>query len=87
MGEDRIRIEPLPPVGRTEQPDPAAALASHRDLDLLLAEVTGRFPDDADPAFDAWLVVALAQDGVLPPVPATSTTDLDAASQEQVDAP
>lgn len=62
-GVDGIRVEPLPPA----QPPaarfaPADALASHRDLDLLLAQATGGFADDADPAFDAWLVQAL-EDG------------------------
>ncbi|MDH5834289.1 hypothetical protein [Luteimonas kalidii] len=59
-GAAGIQVEPLPPV---EPPaarfDPADALASHRDLDLLLAQATGAFADDADPAFDAWLVTVL----------------------------
>lgn len=83
----RIRVEELPPstpAARFEATDP---LSGHRDLDLLVAQATGEFPDDADPAFDAWLVQALAQDAPLPDVPATSPVDEDAASQEQVDAP
>ena len=58
----RIRTEPLPaaapPAARF---DPSTALASHRDLDLLLAQVTGEFDEDVDPAFEAWLVHALAE--------------------------
>lgn len=57
----RIHSEPLPPAAApAARFDPATSLASHRDLDLLLAQVTGQFDEDADPAFDAWLVHALA---------------------------
>jgi len=57
----RIRIEPLPPAASpAARFDAATALASHRDLDLLLAQVAGEFDQDADPAFEAWLVHALA---------------------------
>ena len=83
----RIRVEELPPstpAARFEATDP---LSGYRDLDLLVAQATGEFPDDADPAFDAWLVQALAQDAPLPDPPATSPVDGDAASREQVDAP
>ena len=84
----RIVVESLPPpaapAARFEAADP---LSGHRDLDLLIAQVTGEFPEDADPAFDAWLVGALAQDATLPDVPRASAVDEDAASKEQADAP
>lgn len=84
----RIRVEDLPPPDApVARFDPAQALAGHRDLDLLLAQATGSFDDDADPAFDAWLVVALAQEDGLPAAPDTTAVDGDAASQELVDAP
>lgn len=84
----RIRIESLPPAAApAARFEPTDALASPRDLDLLIAQATGSFPDDADPAFDAWLVLALAQEGGLPEVPGTSSVDDDAASREQIDAP
>ncbi|MGJ4802741.1 hypothetical protein [Luteimonas sp. SDU82] len=87
-GGERIRIEDLPPpAAPAARFDPAGTLASHRDLALLLDEATGVFADDADPAFDAWLVMALGQDDRLPPVPDTTRIDEGAASQEQVDAP
>ena len=57
-----IRSEPLPPAAApAARFDPATRLSSHRDLGLLLAQVTGEFDEDADPAFDAWLVHALAE--------------------------
>jgi hypothetical protein len=87
-GDARIVVEPLPPAARpAARFDTADALAGHRDLDLLLAQATGAFADDADPAFDAWLVDALSQNGALPPPPGTTAVDADAASMEQVDAP
>jgi len=86
--DGRIHIEPLPPAAApAARFDPAGTLASHRDLDLLIAQATGTFPEDADPAFDAWLVMELPQqDDVLAP-PVTTEIDADAASQEQLDAP
>ena len=82
----RIRIEPLPPPPPpAARFDPAAVLETHRDLDLLVAQATGEFPEDADPAFDAWLVVALEQ-GDADPDPAVDATG-HAASPEQSDAP
>ncbi|MGY1408313.1 MULTISPECIES: hypothetical protein [unclassified Luteimonas] len=87
-GDARIRIETLPPAAApAARFDPASALASHRDLDLLVAQVSGAFADDADPAFDAWLVDALSQEGATLAPPETTAVDADAASQEQVDAP
>ncbi len=57
-----IRSEQLPPAAApAARFDPATRLSSHRDLGLLLAQVTGEFDEDADPAFDAWLVHALAE--------------------------
>lgn len=86
-GDARIRIETLPPAAApAARFDPADALATHRDLDLLVAQVTGDFADDADPAFDAWLVDALSQEGATLVPPDTTAIDADAASQEQVDA-
>lgn len=86
-GDARIRIETLPPAAApAARFDPADALASHRDLELLIAQVSGTFADDADPAFDAWLVDALSQEGATLAPPDTTAVDADAASQEQVDA-
>ena len=79
-GAAGIRVEPLPPAAPpVARFDPADALASHRDLDLLLAQATGGFDDDADPAFDAWLVHALEA--------GEAGADLDSASGAPVDAP
>src|SRR5690606_13676413 len=89
-GDARIRNDTLPPASApAARFDPADALATHRDLDLLIAQATGTFADDADPAFDAWLVDALSQQDVTlaPPDTTTIDNDADAASQEQVDAP
>ena len=62
-----IRSEPLPAAEPAARFDPAAALASHRDLELLLDAVAGDFGPDADPAFEAWLVQALEEiEGVVP---------------------
>src|SRR5690606_36957796 len=62
-----IRSEPLPAAEPAARFDPAAALASHRDLELLLDAVAGDFGRDADPAFEAWLVQALEEiEGVVP---------------------
>ncbi|WP_202845500.1 hypothetical protein [Luteimonas saliphila] len=64
-GGARIRTEELPPAATpAARFDPAASLETHRDLDLLIAQATDAFDDDADPAFEAWLVDALAQAGV-----------------------
>jgi len=83
----RIRSETLPPAATpAAQFDPATALQSHRDLDLLLAQATGEAEAFEDPAFDAWLVEALAQgDEGLPAPPETS--DADDSPPEQFDAP
>jgi len=77
-----IHSEPLPPAAApAARFDPADSLASHRDLDLLLAQVTGGFDEDADPAFDAWLVHALAgqaegsDDAGASPAPAEDTAE------------
>lgn len=83
----RIRTEALPPASTpAAQFDPATALQSHRDLDLLLAQATGDAEAFGDPAFDAWLVDALAKgDAGLPAPPETS--DADDSPPEQFDAP
>lgn len=83
----RIRTEALPPASApAAQFDPATALQSHRDLDLLLAQATGEAEAFEDPAFDAWLVDALAKgDEGLPAPPETS--DADDGPPEQFDAP
>lgn len=61
----RIHSEPLPPAAPpAARFDPVSSLATHRDLGLLLAEVSGQFDEDADPAFDAWLVHALGDPGL-----------------------
>ena len=60
-----VRSESLPPAAPpAARFDPDTLLASHRDLGLLLAQVTDEFDEDADPAFDAWLVHALADQAV-----------------------
>ncbi|HRN61189.1 MAG TPA: hypothetical protein PK743_10085 [Luteimonas sp.] len=86
----RIRVDELPPaLVPAARFDPATSLETHRDLDLLIAQVTGAFDDDADPAFEAWLAVTLAQEDTAPAVPAepSDTSDADEASPEQFDAP
>ncbi|WP_158636445.1 hypothetical protein [Luteimonas marina] len=86
-GGARIRTEALPPASTpAAQFDPATALQSHRDLDLLLAQATGEADAFEDPAFDAWLVEALAQgdEGLLAP---PETSDADDSPPEQFDAP
>ncbi|TYT25996.1 hypothetical protein FZO89_06875 [Luteimonas viscosa] len=61
-GGARIQTEELPPAATpAARFDPATALESHRDLELLIAQATGAFDDDADPAFEAWLVGALGE--------------------------
>lgn len=88
----RILTEALPPAAApVARFDPASAIGTHRDLDLLLAQATGGEAAFEDPAFDAWLVHALAaapatQDAtVVHEVPGTS--DVDEHSPEQFDAP
>lgn len=83
----RIVVEQLPPeAAPAARFDPGDALATHRDLELLLAQASGGFDDDADPAFDAWLVANMARPQDAPPTP-TETSDADEASPEQFDAP
>ncbi len=82
----RIRTEALPPASTpAAQFEPATALQSHRDLGLLLAQATGDAEAFEDPAFDAWLVEALAQDDAGLPAP-PETSDADDSLQEQFDA-
>jgi len=83
----RIRTEALPPASApAAQFDPATALQSHRDLDLLLAQATGEAEAFEDPAFDAWLVDALAKGEEGLPAP-PETSDADDSLPEQFDAP
>ncbi len=86
-GDGSIRIEELPPPASPAARAGPASLAGHRDLGLLIDQATGAFPDDADPAFDAWLVLELARDGRLPEPPVITDVDADAASRELPDAP
>ena len=86
-GGEGIRIEDLPPAAAPAVRAEPTALAAHRDLDLLIDQATGAFPDDADPAFDAWLAVELAREGRLPEPPVITDVDADAASLEVPDAP
>lgn len=59
-GTARIRVEALPAAGEPQgRYGDAVALLTHRDLDLLLDAGSGEQPPQ-DPAFDAWLVSALA---------------------------
>ncbi len=81
----RIQVQALAPVGRF---DPVLALQTDRDLDLLLAQVT--IGDDAgmDPAFDAWLVGALANEGDRDaPMQLPQAAEADESMPEQFDAP
>lgn len=56
----RIRSEPLPPAAEpAARYDAGDALATHRDLALLLDAASPDAPP-RDPAFDAWLVSAIA---------------------------
>lgn len=83
----RIVVEQLPPeAAPAARFDPGDALATHRDLELLLAQASGGFDDDADPAFDAWLVANMVRPQDAPATP-TETSDADEASPEQFDAP
>ena len=86
-GDGGILVEELPPPASPAARAEPASLAGHRDLDLLIDQATGAFPEDADPAFDAWLAVELARDGRLPEPPVISDVDADAASRELPDAP
>lgn len=83
----RIQIEDLPPASpAAARFDPSTALEAHRDLELLLAQVRAEFDEHSDPAFDAWLAAGA---GTGEPAVATpeASSDVDAASPEQFDAP
>lgn len=58
-GTSSIQVEALPVAAPAARYDDAVALLTHRDLDLLLDAASGALPP-LDPAFDAWLVSALA---------------------------
>ena len=86
----RIQTQALPPAAApASRFDPVLALQTDRDLDLLLAQVTAGDETEMDPAFDAWLVTALANDAnsdaALQPPP--QAVDADESVPEQFDAP
>ena len=93
---DGIRSEPLPPA---EEPaaryPPEAALASHRDLDLLLAagQLEAAGAAAADPAFHAWYAAQLAAEGkgegagAQPPAANGDAPAADSTRSETDDAP
>lgn len=85
----RIQVQALPPasapVGRF---DPVLALQTDRDLDLLLAQATAGDDAGMDPAFDAWLVGALANEGDRnAPMQLPQAAEADESMPEQFDAP
>lgn len=90
-----ILSEPLPPADEpAARYPPEAALASHRDLDLLLAVERGEAAGAAaaDPAFHAWYAAQLAQQGEGTGAPSPPAADgeapaADDAVSETDDAP
>lgn len=84
----RIQTQALPPAAPPAgRYDPALALQTDRDLELLLAQARGETDAIGDPAFDAWLVHALEDTSDAEPVALPPTLDLDEAVPEQFDAP
>ena len=85
----RIQVQELPPAAAPAgRFDPMSVLQTDRDLDLLLAQATSGDEAEPDPAFDAWLVSALANDaggnaGAPPPRDAAAEESVP----EQFDAP
>ena len=87
----RIQVQDLPPAAAPAgRFDPVLALQTDRDLELLLALATGGDEAQPDPAFDAWLVAALANeaggDATVPP-PSQAADGEEESVPEQFDAP
>lgn len=88
----RIQVQELPPAAApASRFDPVLALQTDRDLELLLAQATSGDEAGPDPAFDAWLVVALANEaeagGNTLAQPPAQAADADESVPEQFDAP
>ena len=85
----RIQVQALPPASApASRFDPVLALQTDRDLELLLAQAAAG--DDAGmyPAFDAWLVGALTNEGDRnAPVQLPQAAESDESMPEQFDAP
>ncbi len=85
----RIRVQALPPASApASRFDPVLALQTDRDLELLLAQAAAGDDSGMDPAFDAWLVGALANEGDRnAPVALPQAAESDESMPEQFDAP
>ncbi len=85
----RIRVQALPPAASPAgRFDPVLALQTDRDLELLLAQDAAGDEAGMDPAFDAWLVGALANEGDRnAPVQLPQAAESDESMPEQFDAP
>ena len=86
----RIQVQALPPAAApASRFDPVLALQTDRDFELLLAQATDGDEAEPDPAFDAWLAAALADEagGNATVQPPPQAADAEESVPEQFDAP